>query len=149
MNYRLEMKAVTVSSDLKDRGQAMNGHWPAHTNTNIYVQRHLWNIGAHIVLLSPQLYCTVYHGATQLAVSVVTTLKLIWGQPSDQIAVNCAELLSCCSMTMLGHILHTSVLLQWPHAACQCVGAWHIFDALKDGLSGKSIEEDRMCSSNG
>jgi len=58
-------------------------------------------------------------------------------------------------MTALGHILYTSVLLQHditrPHTAYQCVaGAWHIFEALKDGLSGKSIEEgERMCSSNG
>ena len=66
---------------------------------------------ANTVLLSPQLYYTVYHRAPQLAVSVVTNLKVIWDQPSDQNAVNCAELLSCCSMKALGHILHTSVLL--------------------------------------
>jgi hypothetical protein len=49
-------------------------------------------------------------------------------------------------MTALGHILHTNVLLQHvrtrPHTSYQCVvGAWHIFEALKDVLSGKSIEE--------
>jgi hypothetical protein len=31
-----------------------------------------------------------------------------------------------------------------PHTAYQCiVGAWHIFEALKDILSGKAIEEEQ------
>lgn len=31
-----------------------------------------------------------------------------------------------------------------PHIAYQCVvGAWHIFEALKDVISGKSIEEEQ------
>jgi len=51
-------------------------------------------------------------------------------------------------MTALGHILHTSVLLQndstRPHTAYQCVvGAWYIFEALEDVLSGKSNEEEQ------
>jgi hypothetical protein len=51
-------------------------------------------------------------------------------------------------MTALGHILHTNVLLQHDSinlcTAYQCVvGAWHISEALKDVLSGKSIEEDQ------
>jgi hypothetical protein len=97
-----------------------------HTQTQIFMNKGIFgNTGAHIVLLSPQFYCTVYHRAPQLAVSVVTNLKIIWGQPSDQNAVNCAELLSCCCMTALGHIMHTSVLLQHdstgPHTAYQCV----------------------------
>ena len=36
------------------------------------------------------------------------------------------------------------MLLQWPHTAYKCVvGSWHIFDTLKDVLSGKSIEEEQ------
>ena len=51
-------------------------------------------------------------------------------------------------MTVLGHILHTSVSLQHdstrPHTAYQCVvGAWHFFEALKDALSGKSVVEEQ------
>ena len=51
-------------------------------------------------------------------------------------------------MTELGHILCISVLLQHdrtrPHTSYQCVvGAWHIFEALKDALSGKSIVEEQ------
>jgi hypothetical protein len=37
------------------------------------------------------------------------------------------------------------MLLQWPHTAYQCVvePPWHIFEALKVVLSGKSIKEEQ------
>jgi hypothetical protein len=82
------------------------------------------NIGAHSALLSPQLYWTIHRRAPQLAVSVITTFRVIWDQPSDQNAMDCAELLSCCCIQVCclsGHILHTSVLSQWPHTAYQYV----------------------------
>ena len=42
MNHRLEMKAESTSSDLKDRGQAMNGHLPAHQTPRDCINRHPW-----------------------------------------------------------------------------------------------------------
>jgi hypothetical protein len=123
MNLRLEMKAVSTSSDLKDRGQAMKGHLPAHPNTNIYVQRRLWeNWCKHCPAVTTTLFYSVSQG--NMAGSVCCNqLKVTWNQPSDQNAVDCAENLSCCSMTASGHILFTSVLLQWTCTAFQCVTA--------------------------
>ena len=74
MNNRLEMKTDSTSSDLKDKGQAMNGHLPAYPNTKMYTKT---PVGTQVHTLSPQIYCTVHHKAMQLAVSVVTTLKVI------------------------------------------------------------------------
>ena len=127
------------------------------------------NTGAHAVPLSPQIYCTIHHKAPQLVVSALTTLKVIWDQPSDQNTVEYAELIlmqhdstrphtarqyvvtewqqyatycisvCCYSMTALGHILHTSVLLE--HG----ISLRHLRMLLVENLLKKS----RMCSSNG
>jgi len=65
-----------------------------HTQTQTFVYKDTCgNTGAYIVPLLPHIYCTVHHKATQMAVSVVTTLKVIWDQPSDQNAMECAELI--------------------------------------------------------
>jgi hypothetical protein len=125
MNHRMEIKAESTLSYLKDRELANNGHLPAQQNTIFMYKGTSGRTGANTVLLSPHLYYTANHRATQLEVSVVINLKVIWDQPSDQNIVNTAELLSCYNMIALGHILHTSVLLQHdttrPHIAYQCV----------------------------
>ena len=99
----------------------MNGHLPAHRSTKIYVQWHLWeHRSTHCLTVTTNLLYSTSQGTTAGSVCC-NHLKLILDQPSDQNAVECAELLCCCSMIALGHILHTSVLLQWPHTAYQCV----------------------------
>lgn len=112
-----------LSPCLQTRKSASNV-WATHQHTKTLKCMYIGtcgNTGACCVLLSPQLYFTVHHRAPQLAMSVITTFRVIWDQPSDQNAMDCAELLSCCSMTALGDILHTSILFQWAHTSYQCV----------------------------
>ena len=136
MNHRLEMEADSTSSDLKDREQAMNGHLPAHPNINIYSQSTFGNTGTHTVPLSPQIYFTVHHKAPQLAVSVVTILRLkccglcrtlvllLHDSTRPNTACQCVVAVATYYMPVychIGHILRISMLLQWPHTAYKCV----------------------------
>jgi hypothetical protein len=107
MNHRLEMKADSLSSHLKDRGQAISVHLPQHPNTKIYIQRQLSEHRCTPVC------CYSDH--------ILHTIMLMqWSHTAYQCVVRVAKycIPICCYS---GHTLHPSLLLQWPHSAYQCV----------------------------
>ena len=114
----------------------MNGHLPAHPNTNICVQRHLWEHRCiHCPAVATYLLYSTSQGNTNGSVCCNylksylrptirskchgmcrTHLHAAWQHKATD------SLLVCCYS---GHIMHTSVLLlryiTRPHNAYQCV----------------------------
>jgi hypothetical protein len=114
MNHRLEMKADSTSSLLKDRGKAINSHLPAHANIKIYVQRHHWE---HRCIHCPAVITTLLYNTSQGTTTGSVCCNHLKANLGPTIRSECFVPLCC----YVGHILHTSLLLQWPHTAYQSV----------------------------
>ena len=172
MNHRLEMKAESTSSDLKDRGQAMNGHLPAHQTPRDCINRHPWENWFTRCIVQYIKGTTVgsvscnhlkgYLGATSKSkcYGLWRALGLLQhGNNRPHTGYHCVVTawqhyatyripLCCYSMAALCHILDTIVLLQhgstMPYTGYHCfVTAWYVFEPLKDALGGRSDDEEQ------
>jgi len=92
--------------------QRASTYQPTQTQNFLYKDT-CGNTGAQTVWLSPQIYCTICHKAPKLAVSVLTILKVIWDQPPDQNAVECADTILMQHDSTRPHIAYQCVVTAW------------------------------------